>query len=102
VSEHLLYFTYGLSLLHLEQLIQLYLGILPCSLHIIHRATSSLQGQPKRGFHYYQKFYKSQTKITLLNNRKHQDFLLTKKSQPQPYTTHTYRLEITSGTQLEA
>jgi len=34
-----------------------------------HRATSSLPGQHESGFHYYQNFYKSQTKITLLNNR---------------------------------
>jgi len=67
-----------------------------------HRATSSLLRQPKSGFHNYQKFYKSQIKITLLNNRKHQDFLLTQKSQPQPCKTLIYRPGIKPGTQLEA
>jgi len=33
-----------------------------------HKATSSLLGQLGYGFHYYQNFYKSQTKIKLLNN----------------------------------
>jgi len=36
-----------------------------------HRVTSSLPGQPESGFHYIQKFYKSHTKITLLNNKTH-------------------------------
>jgi len=39
-----------------------------------HIATSSFPGQPKPGFHYIQKFYKSQTEITLLNT-KHTRFL---------------------------
>jgi len=39
-----------------------------------HRATSSLPGEPELGFHNIQKFYKSHTKITLLNKEKHQDF----------------------------
>jgi len=39
-----------------------------------HRATSNLPGQPEPGFHYIQKFYKSETKITLLNT-KHTRFL---------------------------
>jgi len=38
-----------------------------CSLN--HIAISSLPRQPKPGFHYFRKFYKTQTKITLLNNR---------------------------------
>jgi len=39
-----------------------------------HRATSSLLGQPELGFHYIQKFYKSHTKIKLLNNKTHKIF----------------------------
>ena len=39
-----------------------------------HRATSSLPGHPEPGFHYIQKFYKSHTKITLLNNKTHKIF----------------------------
>jgi len=39
-----------------------------------HRATFSLLGQPKPSFHYIQKFYKSHTKITLLNNKTHKIF----------------------------
>ena len=39
-----------------------------------HRATSSLQGQPEPGYHYIQKFYKSHTKITLLNKEIHKIF----------------------------
>jgi len=39
-----------------------------------HRATSSLPRQLESGFHYIQKFYKSHTKITLLNNKIHKIF----------------------------
>jgi len=39
-----------------------------------HKATSSLSGQPKFGFYYIQKFYKSYTKITLLNKETHKIF----------------------------
>jgi len=39
-----------------------------------HRATSSLSGQPEPSFYYIQKFYKSHTKITLLNNKIHKIF----------------------------
>jgi len=39
-----------------------------------HKATSSFPGQPQPGFHYIQKFYRSNTKITLLNI-KHTRFL---------------------------
>jgi len=38
------------------------------------RVTSSLLGKPEPSFHYIQKFYKSHTKITLLNKETHQDF----------------------------
>jgi len=43
-----------------------------------HRATSSLQGQLEPGFHHIQKFYKSHTKITLLNKETHKIFDSTK------------------------
>jgi len=49
-----------------------------------HRATSSLPGQPEPGFHYIQKFYKSQTKITLLNNKTHKIFDSRKNLDTQP------------------
>jgi len=39
-----------------------------------HRATSNLPAQLEPGFHYIQKFYKSHTKITLLNNKTHKIF----------------------------
>jgi len=39
-----------------------------------HRATSSLPGQYEHDFHYIQKFYKSHTKITLLNKETHKIF----------------------------
>ena len=39
-----------------------------------HKVTSSLPGQPEPGFYYIQKFYKSYTKITLLNNKTHKIF----------------------------
>jgi len=39
-----------------------------------HRATSSLPGQHESSFHYIQKFYKSHTKITLLNKETHKIF----------------------------
>ena len=61
-----------------------------------HRATSSLPGQPEFGFHYIQKFYKSNTKITLLNNKTHKIFV-SQKSRHTPYKNHTCRPEITSS-----
>jgi len=39
-----------------------------------HKGTSSLPGQPEPSFHYIQKFYKSHTKIKLLNNKTHKIF----------------------------
>ena len=39
-----------------------------------HKATSSLLVQSEHGFHYVQKFYKSHTKITLLNKEAHNFF----------------------------
>jgi len=39
-----------------------------------HKATSSLPGQPEPFFHYIQEFYKSHTKITLLNKETHKIF----------------------------
>ena len=62
-----------------------------------HKATSSLPGQPEPGFHYIQKFYKSNIKIRLLNKETHTVFDLHKKSRHTPCKNHTYRPEITSG-----
>jgi len=59
-----------------------------------HRATSSFPGQPEPGFHYIQKFYKSNTKITLLNT-KHTRLLTHTKSRISTYKNHTCRPEIT-------
>jgi len=67
-----------------------YTGSLNC------RATSSLLGQLEPGFHYVQKFYKSNSKITLLNNKTHKIFD-SQKSRHIPYKNHTCRPEITSG-----
>jgi len=61
-----------------------------------HRATSSLPEQPKPGFHYIQKFYKSHTNITLLNKETHKIFD-SQKSRHTPCKNHTYRPEITSN-----
>ena len=49
-----------------------------------HRATSSFLGQPELGFHYFQNFYKSNTKITLLNNKSHKIFDSHKNLELQP------------------
>jgi len=49
-----------------------------------HRATSSLLGQPEPDFHYIQKFYKSQTKITLLNTKTNKIFDSHKNLDKQP------------------
>ena len=59
-----------------------------------HRATSSLPGQPEPGFNYIQQFYKSHTKITLLNNKTHKIFD-TQKSRHTPCKNHTYIPKIT-------
>jgi len=67
-----------------------------------HKATSSLLGKLELGFHYIQKFYKSHTKITLLNKEKHQDFLLIQKSKLQPCKNHTHKPRTTLGKQPEA
>jgi len=48
-----------------------------------HKATSSFPGEPEPVFHYIQKFYRSNTKITLLNT-KHTRFLTHKNLEPQP------------------
>ena len=59
-----------------------------------HRATYNFPGQLEPGFHYIQKFYKSNTKI--LNNKTHKIFD-SQKSRHTPYKNHTCRFEITSG-----
>jgi len=56
-----------------------------------HRATSSLPGQPESGFHYIQKFYKSHTKITLLNKETRKIF----DSHKNLYT-HPSRITLTN------
>jgi len=66
-----------------------------------HRATSSLPGQPEPGFHYIQKFYKSQTKITLLNT-KHTRFLTHKNLEPQPTRITLADLKSHQANHLEA
>jgi len=65
------------------------------------RATSSSSGQLEPGFHYIQKFYKSNTKIRLLNKEPHKIFD-SQKSRQLHCKNHTYRPEITPGKQLEA
>ena len=62
-----------------------------------HKATSSLLGQPKFGFHYIQKFYKSHTKIFEQSNT--QDFWFTQKSRVTSCKNHTHKPEITLGKQ---
>ena len=54
-----------------------------------HRATSCLPGQPESSFHYIQKFYKSHTKIKLLNTKTHKIF------DSQKYSTHHARITLT-------
>jgi len=61
-----------------------------------HKVTSSLPRKPKPGFHYIQKFYKSNTKMTLLNKEIHMIFD-SQKSRRTPCKNHTYRPKITSG-----
>ena len=68
-----------------------------------HRATSSLPRELHSffytSFQYIQKFYKSHTKITLLNKETHKIFDSHKQSHCK---NHTYRPKITSRKQLEA
>jgi len=67
-----------------------------------HKATSSLPGQPGSDFHYYQKFYKSQTQDYPFEQFKTPRFFTYTKSQLQPCKKNTYTPRITSGTQHEA
>jgi len=55
-----------------------------------HKATCSLSGQPEPDFHYIQKFYKSHTKITLLNNQTHKIF-----DSHKNLDTHPARITLT-------
>jgi len=55
-----------------------------------HRATFNLPGQPEPGFHYIQKFYKSHTKITLLNKITHKIF-----DSHKNLDTHPARITLT-------
>ena len=66
-----------------------------------HKATSNVSGQLEPGFHYFQKFYKSHTKITLLNKETHRIF------DSQKSSTHPARITLTGlksdqANQLEA
>ena len=56
-----------------------------------HRSTSSLPGKPEPGFHYIQKFYKSHTKITLLNKETHKIF-----DSHKHLDTHPARITLTN------
>jgi len=53
-----------------------------------HKATSSLSGQPEPSFHYIKKFYKSFTKITLLNKETHQDYTTTLQESHSQTSNH--------------
>ena len=55
-----------------------------------HKATSSLPRQPEPGFHYIQKFYKSHTKVTLLNKETHKIF-----DSHKNLDTHPTRITLT-------
>jgi len=55
-----------------------------------HRSKSSLLGQPEPGVHYIQKFYKSHTNITLLNNKTHKIF-----DSHKNLDTHPARITLT-------
>jgi len=56
-----------------------------------HRAISSLLGQSELGFHNIQKFYKSHTKITLLNKKTHKIF-----NSHKNLDTHPTRITLTN------
>jgi len=63
-----------------------------------HRVTSCLPKQPEPGFLYIQNFYKSYTKITLLNKETHKIFD-SQKSSLTPCKNHPHKPQITSGKQ---
>jgi len=65
-----------------------------------HKGTSNLPGQHEIDFHYIQKFYKSHTKITLLN-KENTKILYSQKSRLQPCKNHTHKPGITPGTKQE-
>jgi len=67
-----------------------------------HRATSNLPGQPEHGFHYIQKFYKPNTKITLLNNKTHKIFDSHKNLDTQPTRITLADLKSHQANHLEA
>jgi len=67
-----------------------------------HRATSSLPRQPKPSFHYIQKFYKSNTKIKLLNNKTHKIFYSHKNLDTHPTRITLANLKSHQANQLEA
>jgi len=55
-----------------------------------HKATSCLPRQPEPCFHYIQKFYKLNTKITLLNNKTHKIY-----DSHKNLDTHAARITLT-------
>jgi len=67
-----------------------------------HRATSSLLGQPEPSFHYIQKFYKSHTKIILLNNKTHKIFDSHKNLDTHPARITLIDLKSHQANQAEA
>jgi len=67
-----------------------------------HKATSSLPGQPEPDFHYIQKFYKSHTKITLLNKETHKIFDSHKNLDTHPSRITVTDLESHQANQLGA
>jgi len=67
-----------------------------------HKAISSLLGQLEPGFHYIQKFYKSNTKITLLNNKTHKIFDSHKNLDTQPTRITLADLKSYQANHLEA
>ena len=67
-----------------------------------HKATSSFSGQSEPGFHFIQKFYKSNTKITLLNNKAHKIFDSHKNLEPQPTRITLVDLKSHQANHLEA
>jgi len=67
-----------------------------------HIATSSLLWQPEPGFHYIQKFYKSHTKITLLNKETHKIFDSHKNVDTYPARIILTNLKSHQANQLEA
>jgi len=67
-----------------------------------HRATSSLPRQLEPSFHYIQKFYKSHTNITLMNNKTRKIFDSHKNLDTHPAKITLTDLKSHKANQLEA